>query len=116
MQPMADVSMNVSPPEGMQERAKTEPPAGATRVTQRRLVYYSDFDLSLSEWRAEYECIQTYSIALRKSLGTIITFRLTSRRGMGAKTRQRASPNQGPAQEESYGCGARVSAAHPGNH
>ena len=47
----------------------TDQQAEHDRIIQRKIVYYSDFELDMNEWRIENECIQIYSQTLRKSLG-----------------------------------------------
>ena len=41
---------------------------GFDKIIQRRIIYYSDFELNINEWKTENEYIQLYATTLKKSL------------------------------------------------
>ncbi len=93
-----------------------ELPAAPGKITQRKIVYYSDFEINLTEWRAEYECLQTYAKSLRKSLG-MEKMNEGCRRGLGVETERRAlQSDRGresrSARQERLGRGPRVPPTH----
>ena len=44
------------------------------RVIQRKILYYSDFEVNLNEWKSENKCLQIYSQTMVKSLSKCLTF------------------------------------------
>ncbi len=69
----SDISIHLQPPSGSPAKVMShsmgEMQAELDRIIQRKVVYYSDFELDMNEWRIEHECIQIYSQTLRKILG-----------------------------------------------
>ena len=41
------------------------------KVIERRIAYYSDFDLSISEWKSDNDRVNIFGQNLRKKLGTL---------------------------------------------
>ena len=39
-----------------------------TRVVERRIAYYSDFELNINDWKTEHETLELYAKHLQKNL------------------------------------------------
>ena len=48
----------------------SEQPLGRERIVQRRIVYYSDFEIDLNDWKSEDERIQIFADTIKKALST----------------------------------------------
>lgn len=41
------------------------------RVIERKIAYYSDFEINLDDWKSEYEYLEFYAKNLQQSLGKL---------------------------------------------
>jgi hypothetical protein len=43
---------------------------GSDRVTERKIAYFSEFELNINDWKYEAECLVLHEKELQKNLGT----------------------------------------------
>lgn len=60
-----------SNPQSKIQHSVEEPKIGNVRLIQRKVVYYSDFELNIEEWIFEHDCAKIYSTNLKKELGKL---------------------------------------------
>jgi hypothetical protein len=55
---------------GVGHRQFGQPGTGPQRVLQKKLVYYSDFDMDTNDWKAERQTLDIYAKTLANNLST----------------------------------------------
>jgi hypothetical protein len=47
---------------------------GMERIIERKVAYYSDFEIDLADWKSEGEMLELYDESIQEQIGTVLTY------------------------------------------